>query len=60
MQRYVTFLINNNKTHVGKSNTNSSYNLTGLQIETTDTERDLGVLISNNLKTIKQCINMEK
>ncbi len=46
--------------HVGTSNTNSSYNLRGLQIETTDKERDLGVIISNNLKSTKQCINVEK
>ncbi len=44
---------------VATSNTNSSYNLGGLQIETTDTEKVLGI-ISNNLKTTKQCINVEK
>ncbi len=33
--------------HVVTSNTNSSYNLRGLQIETTYTERYLGVIISN-------------
>ncbi len=45
--------------HVGTSNTNSIYNLRGLQIKTTDTEKDLVVIISNNLKTTKQCINVE-
>ncbi len=46
--------------HAGTLNTNSSYTLRGLKIQTTDTGRDLGVLISNNLKTPKQCIDMEK
>ncbi len=46
--------------HIGTSNTNSSYTLGGHKLETTDTERDLGVIISNNLKTIKQCIEVEK
>ncbi len=30
--------------HVGTSNKNSSYNLRGLQIETTDTEKVLGII----------------
>ncbi len=46
--------------HVGTANTNSSYTLRGLQFETTDTESHLGVIISNNLKTTKQCIDVEK
>ncbi len=46
--------------HVGTSNTNSSYTLGHHKLETTDTERDLGIIISNNLKTTKQWIEVEK
>ncbi len=49
-----------NVMHVGTSNTYSCYTLRGFQIETTDTVRDLGVIIRNNLKTTKQCTNVEK
>ena len=46
--------------HIGHRNPQSSYNLLGNSIECTDTEKDLGVVISNDLKFSKQCIEAEK
>ena len=46
--------------HIGHANPRSVYSLLGSDIETTDLEKDLGVLISSDLKFSKQCIEVEK
>ena len=46
--------------HIGYNNPNSRYNLLGNDIECVQQEKDLGVIISNDLKFSKQCINVEK
>ena len=46
--------------HVGYKNQKTQYSLLGEKIESTDQEKDLGVLISNDLKFSKQCIEAEK
>ncbi len=45
--------------HIGKANINTD-NTKGFQIETIDTQKDLGILISSDLKTTKHCIEVEK
>ena len=46
--------------HIGYKNQNAQYSLLGKKIESTNQEKDLGVLISNDLKFSKQCIEVEK
>ncbi len=46
--------------HIGQGNCRTSYSLLGRDIATTDLEKDLGVLISSDLKFSKQCIEVEK
>lgn len=46
--------------HLGHKNPNADYTLLGRQVASTELEKDLGVLISNDLKFSKQCIEVEK
>ena len=46
--------------HIGYRNPNSEYSLLGNSIESTASEKDLGVVITNDLKFSKQCIEAEK
>ena len=46
--------------HVGYRNPRSQYSLQGTVLESTETEKDLGVVISSDLKFSKQCIEAEK
>ena len=46
--------------HVGQSNKKANYELLGKQLETCNEEKDLGVIITNDLKSSKQCIEVEK
>ena len=46
--------------HIGPRNPRTSYSLLGRDITCTELEKDLGVLISSDLKFSKQCIEVEK
>jgi ribonuclease P/MRP protein subunit RPP40 len=46
--------------HIGSSNPKPVYTMHGLPLEVTEVEKDLGVLISSDLKSTKQCIEVEK
>ena len=46
--------------HIGHRNPESAYNLKGTPLESTASERDLGVTITSDLKFSKQCIEAEK
>ena len=46
--------------HIGYRNPHSEYILQGKALESTDSEKDLGVVITNDLKFSKQCIAVEK
>ena len=46
--------------HIGQANSKSDYSLQGKAMVVTDLEKDLGVLISSDLKFSKQCIEVEK
>ena len=46
--------------HIGYINQNAQYSLLGREIESSDQEKDLGVIISSDLKFSKQCIEVEK
>ena len=46
--------------HIGHRNPQSVYTLKGTALECTDTEKDLGVTITSDLKFSKQCIEAEK
>ena len=46
--------------HIGKNNRKYSYNIGATKMEETEEEKDLGVLISNNLKVSKQCEHASK
>lgn len=46
--------------HIGYNNQMANYTLNGHQIEATDAEKDLGVIISKDLKFTKQCVEVEK
>ena len=46
--------------HTGHRNPHAQYNLLGGCLEKTETEKDLGVVISSDLKFSKQCIEAEK
>ena len=46
--------------HIGKNNPNFQYKMNNKILETTTLQSDLGVLISDDLKSTKQCIDVEK
>lgn len=46
--------------HIGHRNLHADYTMLGSEVEKTDLEKDLGVLISSDLKFSKQCIEVEK
>ena len=46
--------------HIGYRNPQSEYFLQGKALESTDSEKDLGVVITSDLKFSKQCIAAEK
>ena len=46
--------------HIGYRNPRSEYSLQGTVIESTEIEKDLGVVISSDLKFSKQCLEAEK
>ena len=41
--------------HLGRNNQKHSYNMNGNMLESTDKEKDIGVIISNNLKPAAHC-----
>ena len=43
--------------HIGKNNTKYDYKLFGQNLTKVTSERDLGVIISNDLKPTKHCIS---
>ena len=45
--------------HIGHSNKNFSYDMNGEWLEAVDKEKDLGVIISNNLKASDQCLEVQ-
>ena len=46
--------------HIGYKNVNAKYELLGKEIESCQQEKDLGVIITSDLKPSKQCIEAEK
>ncbi len=46
--------------HIGNAILNTYYKMRDIPLETTDTQKDLGILISSDLKTTKHCIEVEK
>ena len=46
--------------HIGYKNINAKYELLGKNLESCSEEKDLGVVITNDLKPSKQCIEAEK
>jgi hypothetical protein len=46
--------------HWGCNNLNSEYSMGGTKLEVTKKERDLGVIISDNLKPAAQCAKAAK
>ena len=46
--------------HIGHKNPNANYVLNGRALESTVSEKDLGVVITNDLKFSRQCIEAEK
>ena len=46
--------------HVGRDNTRAAYFMGGQQLDTTEEERDLGVVMSNKLKPGPQCLKAAK
>ena len=46
--------------HIGHNNLNANYELLGHNIESVDKEKDLGVVISKDLKFSQQCIEAER
>jgi len=43
--------------HVGRTNQKFSYVMNGQILDTVDSEKDLGVMISSDLKSSNQCIH---
>ena len=41
--------------HIGLHNHRNVYTMNGVRLETTETERDIGVLVANSLKPAQQC-----
>ena len=46
--------------HIGHKNKNEKYELLGKEIESVQQEKDLGVVITNDLKSSNQCIEAVK
>ena len=46
--------------HIGQRNEKAKYKLLGKELEICNEEKDLGVMITNDLKSSKQCIEVEK
>ena len=46
--------------HVGQRNDKAKYELLGKELEICNEEKDLGVIITSDLKSSKQCIEVEK
>ncbi len=46
--------------HIGNANLNSDYKMRDIQLETIDTQKDLGIVISSDLIITKNCIGGEK
>ena len=46
--------------HIGHKNVNANYSLLGRDVSTCQQEKDLGVVITNDLQPTKQCIEVEK
>ena len=44
--------------YIGSSNINTEYIMNGKPLQNTEIEKDLGVVISNDLKSTKQCIEI--
>ncbi len=42
--------------HIGINNVNVGYLMKGVELSATNTEKDLGVMISDNLKPSTQCL----
>jgi len=41
--------------HVGRNNPRYEYSMNGVRLETTDEEKDVGVIIHSSLKPARQC-----
>jgi ribonucleases P/MRP protein subunit RPP40 len=41
--------------HVGRNNPRATNTMNGIQLQTTDSERDVGVVISQDLRQVNQC-----
>ena len=46
--------------HIGGGNLNELYNMEGRHLEAVHEERDLGIVITKDLKCSKQCLNAAK
>ncbi len=46
--------------YIGKANLHSDYKMRIIQLRTIDTQNNLGIVISSDLKTTKHCIEVEK
>ena len=46
--------------HIGRENLNELYNMEGRPLEAVHEERDLGIMITKDLKCSKQCLNAAK
>ena len=42
--------------HVGRTNQRYKYSMEGQTLDTVDSEKDLGIMISSDLKSSNQCI----
>jgi len=42
--------------HIGKKNIGYEYSMNGVVLDVVETEKDLGVMISHDLKTSNQCM----
>ena len=46
--------------HIGYKNKNVKYTMLGKEIQNCQQEKDLGVIITSDLQSTKQCIEVEK
>ena len=46
--------------HIGRGNLNELYNMEGRPLEAVHAERDLGIMITKDLKSSKQCLKAAK
>ncbi len=46
--------------HIGINNDSVEYLMNGMELSVTNTEKDLGVMISDDLKSINQCSEVFK